>query len=265
MTRAASLGMYELPWLIEATDALWAELRSSLRAANVAGVPDALDRSRPLAVLWRDPALLLGQTCGYPLVTELAGAVQIVATPVYAFRGCAGPMHRSFVLVRANDAAPSLAALRNRRCALNNRDSNTGMNLLRALVAPLTKAQPFFASVIETGSHLGSIEAVSTGRADVAAIDCVTYGLAERDRPALLRGLRVLTATAATPGLPFITSARTPPADLSALRSALGHAASGPAAAALGWSGIEILDDAAYGTVATLEREAATAGYPELA
>jgi hypothetical protein len=142
MTRAASLGMYELPWLIEATDALWAELRPALRAANVAGVPDALDRSRPLAALWRDPALLLGQACGYPLVTELAGAVQVVATPVYAFPGCAGPMHRSFVLVRADDPAPSLAALRGRRCALNGRDSNTGMNLLRALVAPLAQNQP---------------------------------------------------------------------------------------------------------------------------
>ena len=265
MTRTASLGMYELPWLVEATDALWAELRSALRAAGVAGVPDALDRSRPLAAVWRDPALLLGQTCGYPLVTALTGAVQVVATPIYAFPGCAGPMHRSFVLVQADDPASALAAFRGRRCALNGRESNTGMNLLRALVAPLAQGRPFFASVIETGSHLGSIEALRAGRADVAAVDCVTYGLTERDRPALLRGLRVLAETAATPCLPFITSTGTSPADLSALRLALERAARGPAAAALGWSGVEALDGAAYGVISALGREAASAGYPDLA
>ena len=265
MTRTASLGMYEFPWLIEATDALWAERRPALRAAGGAGGPNALDRSRPLAAIWRDPALLLAQTCGYPLVTQLAGAVQVVATPVYAFPGCAGPMHRSFVLVQADEPASSLTALRGRRCALNGRESNTGMNLLRALVAPLAQGRPFFASVIETGSHLGSIEAVRAGRADVAAVDCVTYGLIERDRPALLRGLRVLVETAATPSLPLITSVRTSPADLSALRSILDRAACGPAAAALGWSGIEVLDEAAYSVIAALDREAASAGYPELA
>ena len=265
MTRVASLGMYDFPWLVDATDALWAELRASLRAAGTADVPERLDRSRPVRAIWRDPELLLGQTCGYPLLTELADAVRLVATPAYGFPGCDGVLHRSFVVVRTDDPARSVAAMRGRRCAINGRDSNTGMNVLRALLAPLAGRRPFFTSVIETGAHLDSLRAVQAGRADLAAIDCVTYGLAARRQPALLHGVRILAETAATPGLPFVTAVGTSAADLAALRSALAEAAGGPAAAALGWSGIEIPDVADYASIAALEREATAAGYRVLA
>jgi ABC-type phosphate/phosphonate transport system substrate-binding protein len=265
MSRAASLGMYDFPWLQATTDALWADVRPALLAAGVAGVPDRLDRSRSLRAIWRDPTLLLAQTCGYPLLTELADAVQMVATPVYDFPGCDGVLHRSFVVVRADDPADSLEALRGRRCAINGRDSNTGMNLLRASVAPLAEGRPFFSGVVETGAHLDSLRAVREGRADLAAIDCVTYGLAARHQPALLQDTCILTETPATPCLPFVTSAATSAAEVAALRSALGAAVGRPTAAALGWAGMTILDLAAYAPVIALEREAEAAGYGLLA
>ncbi len=139
MTRVASLGMYDFPWLREATDAFWGLMRDGLREAGVDGVPDELERERPLREIWRDPNLLLAQTCGYPLVTELAGRVRLVATPIYDLPGCDGVLHRSFVVVRADDPARELADLRGRRCAVNGFDSNTGMNLLRAAIAPLAQ------------------------------------------------------------------------------------------------------------------------------
>ncbi len=265
MTRVASLGMYDFPWLAGATDALWAALHDGLRAAGLAGLPEALDRGRGLRAIWHDPALLLAQTCGYPLLTEFSGTLQLVATPVYDFPGCDGVLHRSFVVVRADEPALSLTEMRGRRCAINGRDSNTGMNLLRALIAPLAERRSFFASVIETGAHLDSLRAVREGRADLAAIDCVTYGLAARRQPALLRGTRILTRTAATPSLPFVTSIATSAADLAALRSALIDTAGAAVAGALGWSGVEILDLAAYAPVEALQREATAAGYGVLA
>ena len=265
MKRVATLGMYDFPWLREATDALWAELRERLRAAGMADVPDALDRTRSLREIWRDPALLLAQTCGYPLVTELSGLVQVVATPIYDFPGCEGVLHRSFVVVRGDEPARSLAAMRGRRCAINGRDSNTGMNLLRVLVAPLAGGRRFFSEVIETGAHLESLRAVREGRADVAAIDCVTFGLASRHQPALLVGIRVLTETTATPGLPFVTSITTPTTDLAALRYALAGTVGGPAGAAVGVLSIEILDVMSYASVVALEREALATEYGTLA
>ncbi len=265
MTRTASLGMYDFSWLAAEHDALWADLRSHLRAAGIADLPETLDRHRPLRAIWRDPALLLAQTCGYPLLTEFAGALRVVAAPVYDFPGCEGVLHRSFVVVRDTETVKSLAALRGRRCAVNGRDSNSGMNLLRALVAPLAGGRAFFSSVLETGAHLESLRAVCEGAADVAAIDCVTHGLAARHRPDLLEGTRILAQTAATPSLPFVTALGTPDAELAALRSVLAEIAGGPSASPLGWSGIEILDLAAYAPVTALEHEAQAAGYFVLA
>lgn len=263
--RVASLGMYDFPWLREATDAFWATLRDVLRDAGIADVPEALDRSRPLDEIWRDPSLLLAQTCGYPLMTTLAGRVQVVATPVYDFPGCEGAWHRSLVVVRADDPAESLAAMRGRRCAINGWDSNTGMNLLRAAIAPLAGGRPFFASVTVTGAHLESLRAVREGRADLAAIDCVTHGLAGRRQPELLEGTRVLCATEATPGLPFVTAVETPEAALRTLREAVQDAAEAGTAAILGLLGSSRLGGEVYRRVMDLEKQAAAMRCPVLA
>jgi ABC-type phosphate/phosphonate transport system substrate-binding protein len=254
----ASLGMYDAPWLRAANDALWAAIRGHLPFA----APERLERGRGPYEIWRDPALLLGQTCGYPLMTALRGVVRVVATPVYDLPGCDGAWHRALVVARADDPAGGLADLRGRRAAINGRDSNSGMNLLRASVAPLAGGGRFFSEVVVTGAHLNSLAAVRDGGADVAAIDCVTHGLAARYRPDLLAGTRVLAATMAVPALPFVTAAATPEPVVAALRDALAAALPWPA---LGLRGVERLDAAAYEAVMALERGAASRGYPRLA
>ena len=62
MIRAvASLGMYDHPAQHRANDLLWAAIARTLREDGVDGVPDALDRTRDVHALWRDPGLLFGQ------------------------------------------------------------------------------------------------------------------------------------------------------------------------------------------------------------
>lgn len=244
----ASLGMYDEPWLADANDAIWAAISS-----RIPGAPPTLDRSRPLREIWRDPALLLAQTCGWPLLTELVDAVTLVATPMYGFPGCDGPYHRSWIVVRADDPATRVSDLRGRRAAINGRDSNTGMNLLRAAVAPFATEGRFFGSVTVTGGHLASLHAVATGLADVAAIDCVSHGLVARHRTDLLAGTRVLGATPAAPGLPFVMGHAVSAAHLlglrHALRAALADPATEPARMALGWIGLAELSAADYAPV----------------
>jgi ABC-type phosphate/phosphonate transport system substrate-binding protein len=62
-------------------------------------------------------------------------------------------------------------------CAVNGRESHSGMNALRALVAPASHAGRFFAEVKVTGTHAASIAMVQSSAADIAAIDCVTHAL----------------------------------------------------------------------------------------
>ena len=264
----AALPMYDFPWTADAQDALWRALAGRLRQAGIAA-PLALTRSRPLQELWRDPRLLFGQTCGYPYVTSLADRVSLIATPSYVFDGCEGANHCSFIVARRDDARVALREFRGARAAVNGWDSNSGMNLFRAAVAPLAGGAAFFASVEVTRSHAASLSAVANGKADIAAIDCVTFGLLSRARPDLAEAVAVVARSPLSPGLPYIASASLSPGLIAAVRAALRATLSDPALSAtlavLGLSGAVVLRRDDYLPVEALERGAAELGYPELA
>jgi ABC-type phosphate/phosphonate transport system substrate-binding protein len=267
--RRASLPMYDLPELRPAHTILWSAIAEHLAKAGLDGIPDLLTFDGEPADLWQAPDLLLSQTCGLPLVTSLGNTVKVVATPRYRAPGCSGSRHRGFIVVPATSTVQRLVELRGSRCVINGWDSNTGMNMLRAAVAPLSRDGRFFGSVTVSGSHLASLQAVTDGAADVAAIDCVTYAHLSRHRPELAASARVLAVTAATPCLPLVTAASTDDDTLAALRAALQAAASSPELAEvradLLLEGFETLPERAYRVVSGLANQAAAAGYPELA
>src|SRR5262249_9564629 len=148
-------------------------------------------------------------------------------------------------------------------------DSQSGYNTLRAVVAPLARDGRFFGSRIETGAHRASLAAVKVGDADVASVDCVSFALIRRAQPRELEGLRVLCATAAAPGLPYVTAAATSEDDLARLRQGLAAACADPALAEtrarLLIAGCDVLPDKAYDVILAMEKAAIAAGYPELA
>ena len=268
--RIASLAMYvSPPPLAAATAALWEFLRDDLRHEGLADVPDRLDGRLRHDEAWLHPTLLLAQTCGYPYVRHLRGKVRLVATPVYGLPGCDGPYMCSFIIVRANAPIRALEDLRGTRVTINDPISNSGTNLLRAAIAPHSRNGLFFSSVAETGSHLASIDEVASGTADVAAIDCVTYGNTQRFDPERVAGLRVLAATASTPGLPLITRGDASDDELLLLRGSLGRAITEPNLAeardVLCLKDFAVLSDADYEPVAELARFAHRLGYPEIA
>ena len=185
----AALPMYEFPEIAAANDALWSGIALRLRARGVPA-PAGLARGADVARLWRDPGLVFGHTCGYPYAKELSDAVVLIATPEYCFPGCDGAAYRSFLICRKHDPR-RLDAFRGGVAAVNAWDSNSGMNLFRAAIAPHADGRPFFASVILTGSHQASLAAVAAGGADLAAVDCVTFALLQRLRPALVERVTV--------------------------------------------------------------------------
>lgn len=264
-----SLPMYDLPDLRAATDALWRAIAERLGQDGLAGVPEALVREGSHEAPWLDPALLFSQSCGYPITHALAGRVRLVATPRYRAPGCAGSSYRSAIVVPAGSKARALEDLRGLTCAVNEPSSHSGMNALRALIAPLSFGRPFFASVRRSGAHLASLRMVGAGEADVAAIDCVTYALAARARPDLVAPTRVLAWSAAAPACPYITRAGADDALVARLQRALAGALAEPA---LAWAreellleGIEILPLEAYGRILDIEEEARRLGYATVA
>jgi ABC-type phosphate/phosphonate transport system substrate-binding protein len=259
--------MYDFPWTAAANDALWAAISARLAEADVQA-PLRLTRDGDLAELWRHPGLILGQTCGYPYVTGLKDAVTLIATPEYSFPGCEGASHRSFIIRRASDPRCVLNEFRGEVAALNAHDSNTGMNLFRAMIAPIAGGAAFFSSIVVTGSHEASVAAVAEGQADLASVDCVSFALLGRGRPEVIERVAIVAESPLSPCLPFIASASLPAPTIEMVREALFAALANPnlaeTRAALGLKGARVATPADYDRVMEIERDARMAGYARL-
>jgi ABC-type phosphate/phosphonate transport system substrate-binding protein len=266
--RIVALPMYDLPELRGLTDEWWRGLSVCLRAQGVNRPPEELSRASSDEFFWRHPNLLLSQTCGYPFQKDYRSDLQLVATPVYLAPGCSGSRYVSRIIVGRNSPATCLDDLRNGRCAINNWASHSGMNALRHALASIAHGGRFFADVLVSGGHRHSIAMVASGAADVAAIDCVTFGLLQKHRPEEISGVRVLTDSAAAPGLPLVTAAAAPATLVEQLRSALFAAASAPELRevrdALLIGGFEVVPLAEYRHILDMEEEAIDNGYPHL-
>jgi ABC-type phosphate/phosphonate transport system substrate-binding protein len=262
MTWIAALPMYNVT---PALDFEWREwLDDVLRRVKPAC--RIVEPDEELHGFWRRPNLLLSQTCGYPLMHGLHEQVQLIATPRFDAPGCEGAHYSSVLVTRADAQFDTLAACRGARAAYNQDDSNSGMNVFRHAVAPHSRAGMFFGAVLRTGSHLGSLRAVADNRADVAAVDCVTFAFVGDVMPDLARRVRAIGMTAASPGLPLIASGTVPPATIEALREALNETLEirPERAQRLRLQGFSVLPLTDYERIEQLENEARAAGYARL-
>lgn len=267
-TWIAALPMYDFPELREAHDRFWSALARRLQEGGVVGVPQGLTRRWSHREVWSHPGLLFGQACEYPVSKSFRGYLRILATPHYRAPGCSRHCYRSAIVARAEEAADSLEDLRQRRCVLNEPDSNSGMNLLRAALAPLSGGARFFRSVSCSGSHRKSVELIVAGEADVAAIDCVTLEHLRRTRPELIAQIRIVDWTPSSPCLPFVIARQTGDSTVAAVRCALKAVCADPTLApvreTLLLEGVNLAPDTTFARILELERQAQQWCYPAL-
>lgn len=255
----AALPMYDWPEIRGETDAQWVLLRDIFRQNGieaperiahsnadllpvaggirdasgkvVAGDPATLSPNElDFPALWLHPKLLFAQTCWGPMGQGLEAHVQLVGQPSYdGIEGGQGELYSSAIVMLTGGGAeaPSdgrpvipLERLRGKRFAYNSLDSMSGLLALTQDLDAMAESLGIFSERIETGGHRASIVAIAEGRADVAAIDCRSFALAQRFEPAA-RHVQVVGWTARRKGLPFITARTMPPETVRALRKSL--------------------------------------------
>jgi hypothetical protein len=253
---------------MEAVSALWEMLRQRLQYAGLTGLATALTWPQDCHAHWLEPELLLSQSCGYPFTDDLAGKVQLVGCFAYDAPQCDGIQCESVLIARQEHAHLAHEKFRGMRAAFNAPNSQSGYNAFRAWAAPLAVDGRFFASALETGSHSASVQAVRTGLADLASIDCVTYAELGRYTPQDLEGLCVVGTTPIYPGLPLITSKATSATEIAGLRAALHDLLASPEAAptlqALAIAGFETPDPDVYQSCVEMRHFAEALGYAML-
>lgn len=174
--------------------------------------PDAFD----LAVLWRHPALLISSTCWGPMEFGLQDDVQVIGQSDYhGIEGGAGELYSSAIIARKLDGKENIAPLRTgeailpqsffrrKTLAFNEHRSLSGYLSLKRDLEAAGAGLDLFENCLQTGAHRASVIAVAEGQADVAAIDCKSWKLAQQHEPAA-QDLHVIGWTARRKGLPFI-------------------------------------------------------------
>lgn len=201
-----SLPMYDWPEISSITDEWWRGIRKELDTAGVGSLPISLARSGHDSDTWRQPNLLLSQTCGYPLTHDFKDTFNIIGTPKYAVEGCVDHQYQSLILCRDDSPLEHLSDFKGTRAAVNDLASQSGYSAFRHVIAPLAGAKSFFSSVMVSGGHRHSMAALQTNEVDICSVDPVSYALACRYVPTLVDKLRVVSKTEFAPTLPYVCS-----------------------------------------------------------
>lgn len=199
----AVLPMYDWPEIRELTDGFWTAIRHQLAHRGL-DAPDELTRPSDLQAAWTDDALVVGHTCGLPLVTMLPGTT-VVGAFDHRLPDTPPGWYHSVVIVATDDPATSFTDLGGATVAINGADSQSGHAAWRHELATGALGGEHLGRPHISGGHRASIVAVAEGIARTAAIDGVSWELARLHEPAAAH-CRVLHRTAPAPALPVITN-----------------------------------------------------------
>ncbi len=199
----ASLGMYDRAETAAANDRLWAGIRDGLRAEGIAA-PETLTRGEHAYWdAWQSPDLIFSQTCGFPFRAKLHDHVTLIGTPDYGLPGCPPGHYTSVFVARKDDPRSTLNEFSHAPFAYNENLSQSGW------AAPQNHAAAHglhFPPSLQTGGHRLSALAVADSRADLAAIDVLTWELLLQYEPFAANLREIARTDPPTPVLPYITA-----------------------------------------------------------
>ena len=163
--------------------------------------------------------------CGLPYVELRDGGepgLEPLAAPVLQGERYAGkPVYFSDVIVHRRSRFQSFADLRGCSWAYNEPHSHSGFGVTRHRLAQLGETAGYFGRLVEAGWHERSIDLVRAGDVDASAIDSHVLAVAMRDRPCLVRELRVIESLGPSPIQPVVASPHLPESLKADLRNLL--------------------------------------------
>ena len=130
------------------------------------------------------------------------------------------PVYFSDVVVRNDAPIHAFSELEGGSWAYNDASSLSGYYSLLNKLAESGANVSFFDNVFCSGSHLNSIEAVLSGKADAAAIDSNVLRIRFREAPALRNKLRVIESWGPYPIQPVVVNSALHPELKQRLRAA---------------------------------------------
>ncbi|MEO8363958.1 MAG: PhnD/SsuA/transferrin family substrate-binding protein [Ilumatobacteraceae bacterium] len=208
MSRSISLPMYDFDEVQPSTDALLMAIVGAVRELGedvVAGNASDLEHSS-LTAYWASDEMYMSQSCGLPYLEELHEVVDVLGTFLWDGISDGAGNYRTHIVVRGEHEATEIMELRGARPVVSNPQSLSGWCSLGCALAGVTNDPNFVQPYLIGHNHVGSIQLLQDGIADVASIDPATFQLLRRHRPSLVHGLRTIGSGPLTPATPIIVN-----------------------------------------------------------
>ena len=192
----------------------------------------------------------VGQICGITFANAPAGQLRYLATFVAdAPTVPAGHYNSILVTPRENGlSTPADFDPARHKVVINETSSFSGNLTFAAHMA--AEYNTGLGTPLASGAHLKSIGMVARGKADLAAIDRISFALARHTVPEDVAGVTVIGETASHPGVPFVADASLPEDVITRLQTEILAFREDPAWAEmhsiLGLSDITVLDQSVY-------------------
>ena len=181
----AEFGMYPFPSVAWAWEELWSAV-----ASRVPWAPERLTPAADVHAGWRDEACTVTQICGGPLMAEHRDDWTVIGAFSLDAEHASGPAHYRSVLLSPHDRSIEELTATTTQAIANSVDSLSGWtSLIAATVGP---GGTWPGTVTFTGSHLGSLQALAAGRADLASIDGWSLAIVADEQPELVDGLHLV-------------------------------------------------------------------------
>jgi ABC-type phosphate/phosphonate transport system substrate-binding protein len=221
MSFIATLPMYDMPEVREATSALLTQIANAMTGAGWPIEPTFREFADHAALVkhWRDPDVAVSHSCGLPFLEDLVDSAQILGT--FQWHGVSDECgrYRSVIVVRRDDQR-TIEKLAGAQPVINSPESLSGWCSLGAALHERGYSAKDFPTSMVSGAHSRSIELVASGNGDFTSIDGATLQLLKRHRPQAVSGIRAIGLGPLIPATPLITR-RSTPIPIDRMKSAL--------------------------------------------
>lgn len=197
--RISTLEMYNRVETNKANQEFYSKISEQLNKQKV-NAPETLTHVGDQLKLWKSKDLFFSQTCGLPYKMFLHNKVTLIGTPDYGIKDCEPGYYNSVFVVREENKNKSVVDFNKSKLAVNDYFSQSGWAAPQNYMKNL---QLDFNEVILSGSHRNSAKLVSQGKANITAIDAISFKMIQKYDD-FSANLRIIGETNPTPGLPFI-------------------------------------------------------------
>ena len=170
--------------------------------------------------------LMLGQICGIEFAHAAPGQYHYLGS--FSLPGFARGTYNSVLISHIGGALDHIEAFDPVQHVIAINEAGSFSGAIAPAAHLLSRGDAIFPHRYMTGGHLNSITAVAAGKADLAAIDRLSFNLAKATSLDGIEQVRVIDVTPARPGLPFICDAAVEDVEAEIMRQRLARAMTQP-------------------------------------